>query len=120
MSNHSYLANENISPTFVDVARDQHGVNISEAKEVHGEGTDDVEDLLRHCRSARCVIITADRRIKQHIDAHGITHNGVIRVSNPASLKRNPDDAARRLLDFAARMADTTDHLSYLNDWTPR
>lgn len=63
---------------------------------------------------------TADRRIKRHIDGHGITHNGVILVSNPATLKRNPDDAVRRLLNFDARMADTTDHLSYLSDWTPR
>lgn len=119
MSNHSYLANENISPTFVAVARDQYGVDISDAKTVYGEGTDDVEDLLHHCRTGECVIITADKRIKQHIDVHDITPNGVIRVSNPASLKRNPDDATRRLLDFDAKMGDTTNHLSYLSDWTP-
>jgi len=118
MSNKSYLANENVSPTFVAVAKD-HNISIIDAKVVYGQGTDDVEDILTHSRDTGAVIITADRRIKQHINAHDIEHNGVIRVGDSSYLKQNPEEAVQRLLSFDKQMNDTTRHLSYLTDWAP-
>ena len=98
MSNHRYLGNEHISPVFINHAQEE-GFDISDATEVHGEGTNDLEDFIQYCRGNNIVIITNDEDF-QDFHSQGYDHDGILFVKNPAKLKSNPSDCVKGLEKF--------------------